>query len=636
MTEATSENKHLFEPRKVPPEQRDLGRFRLLHELGTGGMATLYMATDELGRMTAIKRLHPHLAAERSFVEMFSDEAAITSRISHPNVCKVHGLEQDAGHIYIIMEYVHGESLSALTHQAAAAMGHLPVEVVIHLASQACLGLQAAHELRGSDQQLLHVVHRDISPQNLLVTYDGELKVVDFGIAAAARKLHHTETGAIKGKFSYMAPEQARGETVDARADIFALGAVLYETLCAAPCFPDAGPSAVLGAEHPMDKNPMRQHRPDMPWQVERIVHRALAPSAQARYGSAADMYRDLYKVLASSGGMTTRAIGDQMRRLFASRYAMREQLVSLAFSAPEVLEEEELALDLDLAGPLGSTHRCDYCGASLPTDVELRSHQQTCPQRQWWEHNFGQSQQLAGVGDIHAHPVHTAPPAPSTPAQVRAREEKPVGLWQRMRHRLGTVKKDPLVVRLKAIEARMQTVRHYHAEQLTEKGMSAIWGMVTEITEKKASDNLLGRLKPQLLRCANILLSLALEIEGNETFLASSSDRTLTEQIAVLEARMRTTQSAEMSQEMESTIRRKRGLLAERKRLSERNELLLLRLESITDAVDLTFGKVLEIAASPVVAQVEATTQITVFLDSLLLEVEELAASVREAERGW
>ncbi len=623
-------NRHLFEPRRVPPEQRDLGRFRLLHELGSGGMATLFMATDDLGRITAIKRLHPHLAAERTFVEMFSDEAAITARISHQNVCKVQGMEREAGHIYIIMEYVHGESLSALLHQAAATMGHLPLEAAVHLASQACLGLHAAHELRDRDGQMLHVVHRDVSPQNLLVTYEGELKVVDFGIAAAARKLHHTESGAVKGKYSYMAPEQARSETVDRRADVFALGAVLYEALCAAPCFPDAGPAMALGRQHPLDENPMRQHRPDLPWQVERIVHRALSPKIQDRYGTAAEMYRDLYQVLvSSSGGMTARAIGELMRRLFASRYALREELVALAFSAPDVLEEEELALDL--AGPVAAAFRCDYCGASLPNEAELQAHQQNCAQRQWWEHNFGGSRQLAGIGDVHTHPVQAAPQPTTPPALARA---KPAGLWQRMRHRLSSIKEDPLVVRLKAIEARLHTVRQYQASQLTEKAMSAIWGMVTEITEKKPSDNLLGRLKPQLLRCANILLGISLEIEGNAAFLASASDRTLLEQIAVMEARMRTTASAEMIQEMESTIRRKRGLLAERARLTERNELLLLRLESMTDAVDLTYGKVLEIAASPVVAQVEATTQITVFLDSLLFEVEELAASVREAER--
>ena len=625
-------NRHLFEPHRVPPEQRDLGRFRLLHELGTGGMATLYMATDEMGRITAIKRLHPHLAAERTFVEMFSDEAAITSRISHQNVCKVHGMEQDAGHIYIVMEYVHGESLSGLLHQAAATMGLLPVEVVVHLASQACLGLQAAHELRDREQKLLHVVHRDVSPQNLLVTYEGELKVVDFGIAAAVRKLHHTESGAVKGKYSYMAPEQARSETVDRRADIFSLGAVLYEALCGTPCFPDAGPTTVLGRSHPLDVNPMRRHRPDLPLQIERIIRRSLSPKIQDRHGSAAEMYRDLYQILVTSGGMTARAIGDLMRRVFASRYALREELVALAFSAPEVLEEEELALDL--AGPLATAHRCDYCGNSLATEVELRSHQQSCSQRQWWEHNFGGSQQMAGIGDIHNHPVQTAlSPMTAAPDPVQAR---PAGLWQRMRHRLSAIKKDPLVVRLKAIEARLQTIRQYQAGQLSEKAMSAIWGMVTEVTEKKSTDNLLGRLKPQLLRCANILLGIALEIEGNATFLASASDRTLLEQIAVMEARIDITGSAEMIQEMESTIRRKRGLLAERARLTERNELLLLRLESITDAVDLTFGKVLEIGASPVVAQVEATTQITVFLDSLLLEVEELAASIREADRGW
>ena len=615
-------NQHLFVPRKVPPEQRDLGRFRLLHELGTGGMATLYLATDEMGRMVGIKRLHPHLAAERSFVEMFTDEATITARISHPHVCKVHGLEQSGGHVYIIMEYVHGESLSALMHQAAAGMGQLPLEVALHLAGQACLGLHAAHELKDQNGRLQHLVHRDVSPQNLLVTYEGELKVVDFGIAAAASKLHHTEAGGIKGKYRYMAPEQARGEAVDRRADIFALGAVLYEALCGVPCFGGSGPQTALGRQHPLEQNPPRRHRPDLPLAAEQILLRALSPEPQDRFASASDMYRELYNILVSSSGMTTRAIGDLMKRVFARRYPLREELMSLAFSAPDVLEEEELALDL--AGPAAAANRCDYCGSAMASEAELQIHQEGCAQRLWWQQNFGGDRQASGVGELHRDRIAQATETPGRPA----------GLWQRMRHRLSSYSRDPLVVRLKSIEARLQGVRHYRASQLSEQALAAIWGMVSEITENKtSSENLLSRLKPQLLRCANILLGISLEIEGNATFLASSSDRTLLEQIAVLESRMRVTSSAVMLQEMESTIRRKRGLLAERQRLSERNELLLLRLESMVDAVDLTHGKVLEIAASPVMAQVEATTQITVFLDSLLLEVEGLAASVREAD---
>ena len=618
-------NRFLFEPRKVPPEKRSLGRFRLLHELGSGGMATLFMATDEMGRITAVKRLHPHLAAEQALVEMFRDEAAIAARITHPNVCKVHGLEQEAGQLYIVMEYVHGESLAALLQQFAARSQQLPLDAALHLMGQACLGLQAAHELRDEEGRLLHVVHRDIGPQNLLISYDGELKVVDFGLAAAASQLHTSITGAVKGTLPYMAPEQAMGKPVDSRTDIFSLGAVIYEAVCGQQAFPTPGPGALMQRTQGVATRPS-ELCPDLPPAVEQIILRALAVRPEERYPSASALYRDLYNYLISAPrGTNTRAVGELTRRAFAQRYALREELLSLAFTAPDVLEEEELALDL--ADPMASAYRCDYCGAQQPDKAQLDQHINSCPQRKWWVQNFGGSRQLAGLGDSSRQRPAAAPPAVTAPP--------PGGLWQRLRQRLSPHKRDPLVVRLQGIEARLQTVRHYVASALADRAMVSMWGMVAEIGENKpAAERLLGRLKPRLVRCAAILLGVALEVENNAAFLATQSDRAVKEQVATLEARLQQTTAVELQRELEATIRRTRGLVAERERLAQRNELLLLRLESMVAAIEVTQGKVLEITASAVVAELEATTQITVFFDSLLLEVEQLAASVREVER--
>jgi serine/threonine-protein kinase len=621
MTGVPGAGEGLFEPRRVPAGERALGRFRLLHELGAGGMATLFLATDELGRLVAIKRLHPHLAAEQRFVEMFSDEAAIAARIRHHNVCQVHGLERHGGQLFIVMEYVHGESLAALQEQHP---GPLPVEVAAHLLGQACLGLHAAHTLADDDGRSLHVVHRDVSPRNLLVTYDGELKVVDFGIAAAASKLHQTETGTVKGTVAYSSPEQLRGQPVDGRGDIFALGAVLYEAVCGARCFQGRSLPETIAKIQTGTFRPPRELRPDLPPALEAMILQALAARPERRQPSAVALYRQLYDLLAAApGGMTARAISDRMRRVFAQRYALREQMLSLAFAAPDVLEEEELTLEL--AEP-GSAHRCEFCAKVLGSDAALQEHVVSCSQRQWWEHNFGTSQQDDGVGDIQAVRQHAAEREPEL--EVR-------GLWSRLRERLSRApKKDPLVLRLERIQARLDSVRHYRAEQLSDRAMVALWRMVELINDKSPDANsLLGRLKPRLVRCANLLLGVTLELEANADYLSSTSDSALKDEIGALVRRLEAAPAGELTRELELNIRRKRGLQAERQRLVDRNKLLLLRLESMVAAVELTHGKVLRISNSPVVADSQATTQITVFLDSLLLEVEQLARSVQETE---
>jgi tRNA A-37 threonylcarbamoyl transferase component Bud32 len=615
----------LFAPRPVPEAERELGPYRLLHQLGSGGMATLFLALDEVGCLVAVKRLHAHLAAERRFVDMFVDEAAIAERIVHPNVCRVHRLEQHAGQLFIVMDYIHGESLSALVDRLAENKQTLPVEVGVHLVGQACLGLHAAHELRGAAGDPLHVVHRDISPQNLLVSYDGELRIVDFGIAAAAAKIHRTETGAVKGKLAYMAPEQARAEHVDRRADIFSLGVVLYEAVCGVRCF--AGENAADTLSRLLEGKfvPPRDHCPDLPTSVERVICRALAPNREQRYATAAEMYAELYGFLVSApGGMTTRVIGDLLRRVFARRYALREEMTALAFGAPDILEEEELTLDL---APARREVRCEFCGAEVTDEATLQSHLKGCAQHAWWEHNFGGPRGVEGAGDAVVLRQRYSQAGSATTTE---------GLWQRIRRRLRPEKREPLVVRLEGIQSRLAVVRDPQGARLADQAMTTLWGMVAEICDKSAAtSDLLGRIKPSLLRCADVLLGVTLEIEANAAHLAATSDRELREQIDALLARAERTTSPAVAREVERGVRNKRALLVERARVAQLREVLVLRLESIVDAIGLTQAKVLQIASSPAMAEMQADTQITVFLDSLLLEVEELGASIREANEA-
>jgi len=193
----------------VPAGERQFGRYQLIYRFAAGGMASIFLGRfpgpDGFEKLVAIKRIHPHLTSLPQFVAMFKDEARLAARISHPNVVQVLELGQCNGAHFIAMEYVEGESLSALLRRA-----RVPYAVAARIIADALSGLHAAHELRNAKGELLHLVHRDLSPSNILISYEGVVKVVDFGVARARGNLSVTDVGTIKGKFSYMSPEQCR------------------------------------------------------------------------------------------------------------------------------------------------------------------------------------------------------------------------------------------------------------------------------------------------------------------------------------------------------------------------------------------------------------------------------------------
>ena len=227
MTEASAE---------LQPGTR-YGRYRIRRQLAAGGMATVYVAQLDgaagFGKLVALKRIHPHLANELEFVRMFLDEARLTSRITHANVCSVTDFGEQDGTFFLAMELLHGESFSAVLR--ACLRAKIPAieraRLFVKLLADACEGLHAAHELRDDHGLPMQVVHRDVSPQNLFVTHDGVAKVLDFGIAKARHRLQDETSGQIKGKFAYMSPEQVRGGVLDRRTDVWALGVVAWEML---------------------------------------------------------------------------------------------------------------------------------------------------------------------------------------------------------------------------------------------------------------------------------------------------------------------------------------------------------------------------------------------------------------------
>jgi serine/threonine-protein kinase len=210
-----------------------LGRYRIVSEIGLGGMASVHLARlDGPGgfqKWVAVKRIHDHLAEDEAFITMFLDEARVLARISHPNVATVLELGLDDGAYWFAMEYLHGEVLRELMHRNEQAGTRIPLEIACRIVIDAAEGLHAAHELRGDNGELLGLVHRDVSPHNIFVCYDGTTKIVDFGIAKFRSRVSSTNAGQLKGKLAYMSPEQLNGQPLDRRADVFSLGVVLWE-----------------------------------------------------------------------------------------------------------------------------------------------------------------------------------------------------------------------------------------------------------------------------------------------------------------------------------------------------------------------------------------------------------------------
>jgi serine/threonine-protein kinase len=229
---------------------RRLGRYAIGDHIASGGMASVHvgrlLGPAGFTRTVAIKRLHSHLARDPEFVFMFQDEARLAGKIRHPNVASVLDVVSEDGELFLVMDYVHGESLASLIRSARSANHVVPPGVAVAVIVAALDGLHAAHETRADDGHLLGIVHRDVSPQNILVGADGAVRVVDFGVAHAAGRLQTTREGQVKGKASYLAPEQVRGEKSDRRTDVYAASVVLWEVLAGRRLFTGETPIAVM------------------------------------------------------------------------------------------------------------------------------------------------------------------------------------------------------------------------------------------------------------------------------------------------------------------------------------------------------------------------------------------------------
>ena len=340
---------------RAAPLPSKIGRHSVVGYIATGGMAELFLGQEPTGRQVVIKRILPHLARQSTFVSMFIDEARIGSRAKHPNLVEVYELGQVSVDLFLVMEYLVGENLAGLVRRLTRRGERISYGLCAYIIAEVCDGLHYAHELVDEAGNPLGLVHRDVSPQNVFVTYGGDVKLLDFGVATAAHRLTETASGEVKGKYAYMSPEQCRGEPLDRRSDIFSLGTVLYELTTLRRLFKRPNELQVMKAitEEPIPR-PTRD-QPDYPASLEAICVRALARDPKHRYATAAEMREDLLRAMQTLGleGDPHEAIASKFARIFSDRMMQKRELLGRVRTggdlsdllAPEVDEQVDVPI---------------------------------------------------------------------------------------------------------------------------------------------------------------------------------------------------------------------------------------------------------------------------------------------------
>ncbi len=326
---------------------RRFGKYTLLRRLAVGGMAELYLALQKsvagFEKLIVVKRVLPHLAVDETFVEMLLAEARIAATLTHPNIAQVYDVGVAEGDYFIAMEHVHGEDLRSIVRQMRQkSVRSFPLEHTLAIVMGCCKGLAYAHDRRDLDGEPLEIVHRDISPQNVLVTFTGDVKVVDFGIAKA-RSANEEEEGQLKGKVPYMSPEQAQGLPLDSRSDLFSLGVMLFELCTGKRLFKGANEQETLqrivGGNYPQP----RDINPNLSPRLEAIILRALTVDRDQRYPDAREMLADLESYIRDERlAVSALSLGEWMQDLFDDKLAQQKQMLQEGRQLAEVLASEE------------------------------------------------------------------------------------------------------------------------------------------------------------------------------------------------------------------------------------------------------------------------------------------------------
>jgi len=320
----------------LPRPGERIDRYDVIAEVAHGGMAAVYaVRRSSIGgfdKTLAMKVLLPHLRSERRFVEMFLDEARIASTIQHPNVVHVFDLGEHDGSPFMVMEFLRGQSLNRILKKTRQGGPRLPLGLLCRVLADSASGLHAAHETRGADGEPLNVVHRDVSPQNIHVGYDGQVKIVDFGIAAARGRIAATRTGEVKGKLTYLSPEQIdRSSPVDRRTDIWALGVVAWELFARRRLFKAEDDGTRIWKIMNMEIPDLRAAVPGVPRAVAEVVMRCLERAPAARPATCQQIATVLDRAARELGGDSTAELSNHVSTLFAAEKAVEEERLAAA-----------------------------------------------------------------------------------------------------------------------------------------------------------------------------------------------------------------------------------------------------------------------------------------------------------------
>jgi serine/threonine-protein kinase len=390
------------------------GRYELLRKLATGGMGQVFLARQKgpvgFQKLVVVKRLLPHLSEDSDFIKMFLDEARIAGNLNHPNIAQIYDLGDVDGVLFIAMEYVQGDSISQVNARANhLRKGGVPLGLKCRIIADAAAGLDHAHQARSPSGRKLGLIHRDVSPQNVLVGFNGNVKLIDFGVAKVSGKLSQTIVGTIKGKHAYMSPEQARGEELDARSDVFGLGVVFYELLTSQRLFKRDSDMATLKAVVGTRVPPPSEVVPGAPKSLDAVVMKALARKREERYQSAGELQLAIEDFLLAERLPGTQAhLTAFMKELYASE--LEEDRVA---SEPTVIQfDPRLMREREPSSPSSTK--------MAPVAQEPSQSQGKAPARQ------GKAPAGSSAGTpTRPRPVQAAP-APRRPAGPRGNGEEP------------------------------------------------------------------------------------------------------------------------------------------------------------------------------------------------------------------
>jgi len=336
-------------------------RYKILEKIDAGGMAEIYRAKaitlDGFEKAVAIKRILPNLCSNPKFVNMFLDEARLAMHLNHANIVQVFDVGRAQDTYFIVMELVEGRNLRRIFQRLSEVGQRFPVEIAVFLITEALKGLAHAHERRDSEGNILGIVHRDVSPPNLLISHSGEVKLTDFGLAKAMTQVEMTDPGIVKGKFSYLSPEALEGRSVDFRADIFSIGIVLWELLANRRLFLGKNEIETAALVEKAEVPSLTLLNEQVPEELDQMVRKALAKDPRRRYHSAQEMGDDLMQFLFSRGlKVSSYDLSEFLRSIFAAEEVAEETITHERIHS--LISEEILSLSM-----------MRFSGRSLPVD---------------------------------------------------------------------------------------------------------------------------------------------------------------------------------------------------------------------------------------------------------------------------